>query len=105
MVLKISPQTTTLTGQNATDALPRDKSASKPAESTSLNTKSQPGASYELNLSEKAPSFMSSPLPNIITASDAQTQLNLIKSSAQESPGTTVNLQKPNVKSVIDLLA
>lgn len=106
MGISISPQqSSALTGQSSADALLRTDNPDK-SETTQSSAITKPlGASYELSLSESAQATMGSKTPAVNNSEEAQKQLDLIKSAAQQSPSVVLSMQKPDVKSVIDLLA
>lgn len=101
----ISSQSPALTAQNAADALLRNDRTANAPEILAPNPPNKLDASYELSLSESAQATMGSARPSVNTPTDAQKQLDLIKATAQQSANNVLNLQKPNAKSVIDLLA
>ena len=102
MTTRISQQTSTLSGQNAADALLRKEKSDK---AITPQPKAKLDASYELNLSENAQSLMASPLPAVTGPEDAERQLDLIRAAAEKSAESVLNSHKPSAKSVVDLLA
>ena len=105
MGTKISSQLPALTGQSAADAMMRNEAIEKPAEDFAASPQKSLDTSYEVNLSDKAQSLLSSAPPGVSAPNDAQTQMNLIKLALQQSPATFLNSHKPNAQTVIDLLA
>lgn len=105
MGTKISSQSPALTGQSAADAMMRNEAIEKSTEDFSTGSQKTLEASYEVNLSDKAQSLLSSALPSVNTPDEAQTQLNLVKLAIQQSPATFLNSHKPNAQTVTDLLA
>jgi len=104
VVPKIASQSTAPTTQISADALFRNESQDNSLATSTVDKTKPLGASYELTLSEKAKSLFDS-TPPINNSADAQKHLVLIKAAAQQSAATVLNLQNPNVKSAIDLLA
>lgn len=102
---KISSQSQALTGQVAAESLLRNETADSTADIVPSIPKKKLDSSYELNLSETAQSLLSSALPVVSTPDEAQIQINLIKSAAQQSASTVLNSHKPNFQTAIDLLA
>jgi hypothetical protein len=101
----ISSQSTALAGKTPTKVLPRKEKAGQSSETLSATKKKKPDASYELNLSDAAQINLGSALPGISTPAEALQNLNLVKSAVQQSPAALLNLHKPDLKSVMDLLA
>lgn len=105
MSTTISSQSSALTSQSAPEALLRNDRAANTPEIPATDMTNRLDASYELSLSESAQTLMGSARPSVKTSTDAQKQLDLIKTAAQQSANSLLNLQKPNAKSVLDLLA
>ena len=103
MVAKIPPQSPALTGQNGTDALLNSERIAQSY--TGTKTPKKMDKSYELNLSEAAKSQMASPLTEVNNREEARSQMDFIKSAAEKSTAIMLSAQKPNAKSVVDLLA
>jgi hypothetical protein len=100
-----SQQSSALTGQSAADALLRTDNLDKSETAQPSDIAKPLGASYELSLSESAQAAMGSKTSAVNNAEEAQRQIDLIKSAVQQSPTVVLSMQKPDVKSVIDLLA
>jgi len=108
MVSKITPQSTSLTGQSGTDALLRNENNSQATtekNAAAANPKKKLSASYEVTLSEAGQAKAASPLPSVNSPEEAKRQLDLIKAAADNAGASLANLHKTDAKSVMDLLA
>lgn len=92
-----------LSGQPSSESLRRQEKTERLEQSASAPKKLD--ASYELKLSETAQSMISSQLPPVRNQEEARKQLEQLRAAAERSPAAVLGSQKPNVKTVLDLLA
>lgn len=93
-----------LSGQNNNELLRRAERAER-LDKTDTTGKKKLDASYELKLSETAQAMIDSKLPAVRNQEDARKQLEQLRAAAERSPSTVLGSQKPNAKTVLDLLA